>query len=307
MFQFRLFTGLAVASVLLAAATPALSMGSAFTYQGSLDDGGEPAHGSYDFEFRLIDSVGTAIATNLRDDVDVVQGVFTVELDYSSHGNPFPGNFVRFLEIGIRPANSAGAYEYLTPLTPINPAPYAQRAAAVTNAAIVASSIATNAVTTGKLADGAVTNAKLADGAVNSAKLADFAVTNARLANGAVSEAKLTTNAVTTAKLASGSVTNDKVAAGTLTMSRHAGVFFNGTIGVTVAADSCVQLMVPVGGALAGDFPLVALQANQVMPFNITLTAVRVPSDGVMQLHACNSSKLVDYSQSLGVIVMTLR
>ena len=146
MSTFRILTFLAVASLMFSAATPALAMGTSFSYQGSLEDGDVPAHGSYDFEFRLIDSGGSTIATNLRDDVAVVRGVFTVQLNFGSAGNLFPGTFVRFLQIGIRPSGSASAYEFLAPLTPIHPAPYAQRADSVTSGAILEESIAASAV-----------------------------------------------------------------------------------------------------------------------------------------------------------------
>lgn len=268
MSVFRLISLLALTGFLATTPWPALAMGTSFTYQGSLEDGGVPASGSYDFEFRLINSGGTQLASNLRDDVDVVDGVFTVELNFGST-SLFPGNFVRFLQIGIRPAGSTGAYEFLSPLTPINPAPYAQRAAVVNEGAIVESSIASAAVTPSRLANGAVTAAKLADGAVTAAKLADGAVTNAKLGNNAV--------------------TNAKVAAGTLTMSRLAGVYFDGSIGsLTVGAGGCINFNIPIAGALAGDFPLIALQAGQTLPAGMTLTATRVPSNGVMELRACN-------------------
>ena len=39
-------------SILFAFGT-ALGQGTAFTYQGRLNDGGNPAHGAYDFRFKL--------------------------------------------------------------------------------------------------------------------------------------------------------------------------------------------------------------------------------------------------------------
>jgi hypothetical protein len=288
MFTSRILTFLAVASVMFSAATPALAMGTSFSYQGSLEDGNAPAHGSYDFEFRLIDSVGGTLANNLRDNVEVVHGVFTVELNFGDAGVAFPGAFVRFLEIGIRPSGSASAYEFLAPRTPIHPAPYAQRAASVTNGAILEASIAASAVT----------NTRLANSSVSSAKLADGAVTNAKLADGAV----------TTVKIANGAITNAKVAAGTLTMSRHAGVFFNGSIGsLTVGAGACINFNIPIVGALAGDFPMVALQAGQSLPTGMTLTATRVPSNGQMELRACNVGNATSNWSGLNLIFMTVR
>jgi hypothetical protein len=298
MTRIRLFASVLLLAVWFAPITPALAMGTSFSYQGSLEDGGVPANGSYDFEFNLIDSGGSTIAINQREDVEVVQGVFTVELNYGSLPTAFPGNFVRFLEIGIRPATSTGAYEYLTPLTPIRPAPYALRAAQVSAGAIEEEGLASAAVTANKIATNAVSTSKLLDAAVSSGKLADSAVTSDKLANSAVSNAKLANNAVT----------NAKVAANTLTMSRHAGVFFDGTIGsLTVGAGACIDFNIPISGALAGDFPLIALQPSSNLPGSLSLTAVRVPSNGVMELRACNAGNSSASWNSLNLIFMTLR
>lgn len=288
MNQPRFFTLIAVAVLWVAAANPAFAMGTTFSYQGTLEDGGVPAHGSYDFEFRLLNTNLIAIGTNLIDDVEVVRGVFTVALDFGHVPTAFPGNFKRFLQIGIRPAGSAGAHQFLVPVTEINPAPYAQRADRVTDGAVVSASLDFNAVTESKINTGAVTTSKLADSTVTSDKLANGAVTNAKLANG--------------------SVTNAKVAAGTLTMSRHAGAFFNGGIGsLVVGPFGCLNFTVPVGGALAGDFPLVAMQAGASLPTNLSLTALRVPTDGVVEMRACNSGNTTSSWSSLNLIFLTLR
>jgi hypothetical protein len=94
-----------------------------FTYQGSLSDGGNPANGNYDFEFRLYDDAddGTLMGTDTETDVPVTDGLFTVQLDY---GEVFTGT-ARFLEIGVRLGDSDGAYTTLEPRQPLNPAPYA--------------------------------------------------------------------------------------------------------------------------------------------------------------------------------------
>src|SRR6266487_3576921 len=74
----------------------------AFTYQGKLTDGGNPANGNYDLQFALFDSAagGTQIGSTLtRSSVAVSGGVFTVQLDFGV--SAFPGAN-RFLEIGVR-------------------------------------------------------------------------------------------------------------------------------------------------------------------------------------------------------------
>ncbi|HEX7186518.1 MAG TPA: hypothetical protein VF756_32150, partial [Thermoanaerobaculia bacterium] len=95
----------------LAQPTP---LGTAFTYQGRLTDGGAAAAGTYDFEIRLFDAAsgGSQISGTLdRGDIAVVDGLFTVLLDFGA--NAFPGE-ARWLEIGVRPGNSGGAYTTLS-------------------------------------------------------------------------------------------------------------------------------------------------------------------------------------------------
>ncbi len=59
-------------------------MGTAFTYQGRLIDGNNVADGLYDFQFKLFDDPNADTQkgnTVYLDEVDVIDGYFTVELD----------------------------------------------------------------------------------------------------------------------------------------------------------------------------------------------------------------------------------
>jgi hypothetical protein len=100
-------------------------LGTGFTYQGRLTDGGSPADGEYDFEFRLYDDpdtgaqVGDTVTVGAK---TVTDGLFTVELDFGS--GAFTGE-ARYLEIGVRPGGSNGAYTTLSPRQALTPAPYA--------------------------------------------------------------------------------------------------------------------------------------------------------------------------------------
>ncbi len=101
------------------------AQGTDFSYQGNLTDGGHAANGSFEFEFRLYDSVsggnqqgGTVSLTN----IDVTGGNFSVILDF---GQQFSGAS-RFLDIRVRPAGSV-TYTALSPRSPIKSAPYANR------------------------------------------------------------------------------------------------------------------------------------------------------------------------------------
>ena len=104
------------------------SLGTAFTYQGRLTDGGAPASGAYDFEFRLYDALsgGNPVGSPVtKDDVTVSAGLFTVQLDF---GSVFDGTAL-YLEIGVRPGASTGPYTTLTPRQALTAAPYALHAA----------------------------------------------------------------------------------------------------------------------------------------------------------------------------------
>ena len=104
---------------------PALApIGTTFTYQGKLTDGGSPADGTYDFQFELYNdaSVGTQVGSTVtKGDVITTEGIFTVELDF---GDVFDGTAL-WLEIGVRPGASTGSYQQLLPRQPLRPTPYA--------------------------------------------------------------------------------------------------------------------------------------------------------------------------------------
>lgn len=104
-----------------------LALGTAFTFQGSLSDGGSPATGAYDFEFLLWDALagGTQVGgTQTVGDVAVSGGLFTVTLNF---GDVFHGD-QHFLEIRVRAGSSVGAYAPLTPRQPLNAVPNASYA-----------------------------------------------------------------------------------------------------------------------------------------------------------------------------------
>jgi hypothetical protein len=108
---------------LLAGANPGLAQGTAFTYQGRLNDGGQAASGNYDLTFRLFgaNSGGSSIAGPLTNSATAVtNGLFTVTLDF---GGAFDGT-ARWLEIGVR-TNGSGGFTTLSPRQSLTPAPYA--------------------------------------------------------------------------------------------------------------------------------------------------------------------------------------
>jgi hypothetical protein len=104
--------------------------GTAFTYQGYLEDGGAPADGLYDFEFELYDDpvTGSQIGSTLAlENVDVADGVFTVTLDF---GDQFDGTPL-WLEIHLRPGASTGGYQQLLPRQSLTSVPFASYARSI--------------------------------------------------------------------------------------------------------------------------------------------------------------------------------
>src|SRR5262245_17389951 len=111
------------AAVPQAMAQPGAPAGTAFTYQGRLDDGGQPANGIYDLQFQLGTSIfGVVVGSPVTvENVSVVNGLFTTKLDF---GQQFNGD-ARFVEVRVRPGASTGAFTPLTPRQELTPAPYA--------------------------------------------------------------------------------------------------------------------------------------------------------------------------------------
>ena len=217
-----LFTGIAL-SIGSVMAAP---LGTAFTYQGQLSDAGLPATGAYDLQFKLFDAAtaGAQVgSTVLKGDVAVSGGQFVVNLDFGA--TPFAGQS-RFLEIGVRPGASSGAYTLLGSRQELTPSPNALFATSAASATTVAGLTCTNnqvakwsgsawtcgadsnsggtvtSVATGAgLSGGPITGAgtlSVATGGITSGMIANGAVGSAQIANGAVGSAQVNTAQVQT-------------------------------------------------------------------------------------------------------------
>jgi len=121
-----LTTGLTwAAGELLPPTNPEAAVGTGFTYQGYLTDGGSPANDDYDLSFYLYDdefAITPPLGTVELEDVPVEQGFFTVLLDFGS--GAFDGD-ERWLQIYVRLSSEAGSFTSLADRQPINPTPYA--------------------------------------------------------------------------------------------------------------------------------------------------------------------------------------
>jgi hypothetical protein len=194
-------------------------LGAAFTYQGQLQDGGVPASGAYDFQFKLFDAAtaGAQIgSTVLKGDVGVAAGQFTVSLDFGA--TAFAGQS-RFLEIGVRPGASTGAYTLLGARQELTPSPNALFATSAASATTVAGLTCTtnqvakwsgSAWTCGADSNGGGTVTSVAAGSglsggpitgTGTLSVATGGITSAMIANGAVGAAQIESGAVGSAQV----------------------------------------------------------------------------------------------------------
>ena len=102
----------------------AFAQGTAFTYQGRLQSGGDPASGTYNFAFSLFSvpgggyPIGSQVVTN---GVVVTNGLFVVTLDYGA--SAWNGE-TNWLAIEVE-TNGASSYTILSPRQQLTPTPYA--------------------------------------------------------------------------------------------------------------------------------------------------------------------------------------
>ena len=126
-----------VALVLLSTLHAQLStlhaQGTAFTYQGRLNDNGNPANGIYDLRFAIYDAVengGVAGGAVTNAATSVSNGLFTATLDFGA--GVFSGA-ARWLEIGVRTNGSVSDFTALAPRQSLTATPYAVRAVNATS------------------------------------------------------------------------------------------------------------------------------------------------------------------------------
>jgi hypothetical protein len=111
----------------------AQSVGTAFTYQGRLEQTGAPYTGSADLRFQLFKGATAVGAPIERSAVQVTDGLFTTVLDFGQDINTYdsfvsgqPSIAQPSVEVAVRtPAGGPGTFTTLTPRQSINPAPLA--------------------------------------------------------------------------------------------------------------------------------------------------------------------------------------
>ncbi len=116
---------IALAIFLAAGAGPALAQGTAFTYQGELQDSSSPVNTPADFEFSLFNAAtgGTQVGSTVtRSGVSVSSGLFTTPVDFGV--NPYTSNQALFLEIAVRNPAGSGSFVTLGSRQALTPTPF---------------------------------------------------------------------------------------------------------------------------------------------------------------------------------------
>ena len=127
----------------------ALAQGTAFTYQGRLNTGSNPANGSYNLTFTLFTtgSGGSAAAGPVTNSATAVSnGLFTVTLNF---GNGLFNGTAYWLEIGVA-TNGSTSFQTLSPRQFLTPTPYAIYGENA-GTAVLANSVASGSVSSSQL------------------------------------------------------------------------------------------------------------------------------------------------------------
>jgi hypothetical protein len=251
------------------------AIGSAFTFQGTLEDNGIAANGIYDLTFQLRTAGGTAQGAPITlEDQNVTRGVFTVQLDFGASEFLGPD---RVITLGVRPGASTGAFTTLSPNLPVTTVPYAKFAIEATSAAI---------------ADDVIDNA----------------INEVDMGNNAVSNRTIVADAVTSNKIDDGTIVAADIANNTLTLSKFLGASGNYTLSVTLSANDCSDFDVTFGGdVLQGDVPIITIQPGFQLPDSMSITALRVLADNTVEVRICNEADVQQSFSGLGVRLTTLR
>lgn len=114
------------------ASAPETAVGTGFSYQGRIEDGGNPVNGNCDFQFTLWDtgSGGTQVGNvDAQANVAVSNGLFSVIVNSSSQfgEDAFKGD-ARWLQVAVRCPAGAGSYATLSPREVVTAVPYARYA-----------------------------------------------------------------------------------------------------------------------------------------------------------------------------------
>src|SRR5436190_10080183 len=296
----------------------ARAQGTAFTYQGVLNDRGSGASGIFDFQFTLFDSTnlpGNVVAGPVTNSATgVSNGLFIATLDFGT--NVFTGG-PRWLQLGVR-TNGGAAFMVLVPRQQINTAPYAITARDVTGSLpadqlvgtiqserIADGSIHSNHIAIGNihsnlLAIGAIHSNHIAAGSIHSNLLAIGAIHSNHLAIGSVHSNALALGSVTAFALADDSVNSNHLAAGSV----HSNALIAGSVtAFALANDSVHSNHLAVGSihsnALAlGSVGFAQLSSGAALANLNAAGYSAIPAGGMVMSSSINDSNLLTASFS---------
>ena len=272
---------------LFTAVNPAFAQGTAFTYQGRLNDNGSSASGVYDLRFTIYDATGggSAIAGPLTNSATAVSnGLFTVVIDFGAN---FPGAD-RWLEIGVR-TNGTGAFTTLSPRQPLTATPYAITAGNVTGS--LPASQLTGTIPLAQLPSVVVTNGGNITGTFSGdgSGLTGLAAANL---TGTVADARLSANVArlnvpNTATQATGTpvVTSGFITGANVT-SGGSGYVTPPTVTVNSATGSGAVIGAQLSGGAV--ISLTVSNAGSGYPTNTTLTIAPPPSNAYQVFSSLN-------------------
>jgi len=121
--------------IIFSVASLAFAQGNAFSFQGRLNDGTNPANGRYDLQFKLFDAItgGTQIGPTVsRPGTTLINGVFSTTLDFGAQAFQNPNSI--FIEIAVKPFGSPNQLTILGPRQQLTVVPFASRSQNATNA-----------------------------------------------------------------------------------------------------------------------------------------------------------------------------
>ncbi len=118
---------LSIVGILSTSSAPraaAVPIGTAFTYQGKLQQSGAPVNNTADLRFRLYDAASGGVqvgTTQLVNNLTVVDGLFTTQIDFGA--SAFNGD-ARWLEIDVGVPAGGASFTTLAPRQPLTATPH---------------------------------------------------------------------------------------------------------------------------------------------------------------------------------------
>jgi hypothetical protein len=292
---------------------------SSFTYQGNLTDGVTPANGTYQMQFSVFNALSAGAqqgSTITNNSVSVVNGVFTVQLDFTSA--PFAAGDNRWLEIAVKKPADPG-FTTLTPRQQLTASPYSIRTLSASasdslSASCVACVVDAHIDTvSGSKVTGTVANATNATNATTATTAGNVTGIVAIANGGTGSSTKNFVDLSTVQSIAGNKTfTNNVTVSGTLTavlgqtvstVFSNAGVTITPATTFTLIPNMTQTITIPANSfvyiASDGGIQTTATAATGFSNIDVALFAdgVLLPNAAYARIHALNSAGLIGVIQ----------